>query len=63
MPKEGENKFSFQNQHKQLLALFVVYADFEAYIEKIKGPELYREKSNMQKTDHYEACQLNKLQG
>ena len=36
MPTEDNNILSFQNYHKQMKALFVVYADFEAVIDKIE---------------------------
>ena len=36
MPKEGE-KVQFKNYHKKLDVPFVIYADFEAIVEKIHG--------------------------
>ena len=54
MPQEG--KLTFQNHHKQLPAPYVIYADFEALITKVEGPELDPTKSNTQKTQHHEAC-------
>ena len=38
MPEERKNKLTFQNHHKQLPALFIIYADFEALTSKIEGP-------------------------
>jgi len=37
LPKEDENKVRFKNHHKQMKAPFVVYADFESLIRKIRG--------------------------
>ena len=37
MLKEGENKMSFTNYYKQVKVPYVVYADFECVLEKIKG--------------------------
>jgi len=37
LPKEGENKVKFKNHQKQMKAPFVVYADFESLIRKIRG--------------------------
>ena len=37
MPKEGENKLTFQNHHKQLPAPYIIYADFESLVTKIEG--------------------------
>ena len=34
MPNKGE-KVQFENYHKQLEVPFVIYADFEAIVEKI----------------------------
>ena len=39
MLKEGENKMSFTNYHKQMKVPYVIYADFECVLEKIKGCE------------------------
>lgn len=54
MPEE--NKLCFQNWHKQLLAPYIVYADFKTVTFKIEGPELDPSKSNMQNMQHHEAC-------
>ena len=56
MLKEGKNKLSFQNWHKQLPTPYMIYADFEALTTKICGPELDPNKSNTQKTQQHEAC-------
>lgn len=48
--KEGQNKLTFQNHHKQLPAPYIVYADFEARATKIEGPELDPTKSSILKT-------------
>ena len=37
MPKQGENILKFNNFHKQLPVLFVIYADFEAITKKVQG--------------------------
>ena len=37
MPKDGENILKFDNHHKQLPVPFVIYADFEALVEKVHG--------------------------
>jgi len=39
MLKDGENKMSFSNYHKQMKAPYVIYADFECVLEKIAGCE------------------------
>ena len=39
MPKPG-TKISFDNQHKQLKAPYIIYADFKNLIPKIEGPAL-----------------------
>ena len=56
MPKEGENKLAFQNYHKQLLAPYIIYADFEALTAKVEGPKPDPAKSNTQRTQHHEVC-------
>ena len=56
IPQEGKNKLAFQNNHKQLPAPYIVYADFEALTTKVEGPELDPTKSNTQRTQHHEAC-------
>ena len=56
MPEEGKNKLTFQNNHKQLSAPYIIYADFEALTTKVEGLELDRTKSNTQRTQHHEAC-------
>ena len=37
MPKKGENILKYTNHHKQQAVPFVIYADFEAITEKIRG--------------------------
>ena len=39
MPQEGRNKITFQNYNKIMKMPYVVYADFEAIIHKMKGCE------------------------
>ena len=50
MPKEGE-KVQFKNYHKKLEVCFVIYADFEAIVEKIYG---VKNKSDNSNTDAYQ---------
>ena len=45
MPREGENYVFFQNVGNQLKVPFIIYADLEAIIEKIKSS-----KGNLQKS-------------
>ena len=59
MPEKGKNKLTFQNHHKQLPAPFIIYADFEALTTKVEGPELDPTKSNIQRTQHHEACSFS----
>ena len=55
MPAKGKNTLKFQNFHKQMKAPFVIYADFEALIEKI--PEAQRERTACtEKTNKHQAC-------
>ena len=57
MPEAGKNdKITFQNHHKQFLAPFVIYADFEALTTKIEGPELDPSVSSTQRTQLHETC-------
>jgi len=37
LPKVGESKVKFKNHQGQMKAPFVVYADFESLIRKIRG--------------------------
>ena len=37
MPKEGENILKFNNFHKRQAVPFVIYADFEAIMNKVQG--------------------------
>ena len=50
MPKEGE-KVQFKNYHKKLDVPFVIYADFEAIVEKIHG---VKNNSGSSYTDAYQ---------
>ena len=56
MPVECENKLAFQTHHKQLPIPYTIYADLEALITKIEGPELNPVKSKTRKTQNHEAC-------
>ena len=56
MPKEGENKMTFMNHHKQMKAPYVVYADFECVLRKIEGCEPAPNSSYTVKTEKHEPC-------
>ena len=56
LPKQGENKMSFTNYHKQMKAPYVIYADFECILEKIDGCEPSPEESFTVKTERHEPC-------
>ena len=59
MPEEGKNTLSFQNHHKQIKMPYVIYADFEALVQKIPGCERVpesKQKSYTHKTEWHEAC-------
>ena len=56
MPEEVKNKLTFHNHYKQLLAPYIIYADFEALTTKFEEPELDPTKSNTQRTQHHVAC-------
>ena len=56
MLKEGENKMSFTNFHKQMKVPYVIYADFECILEKIDGCEPSPDKSFTVKTEKHEPC-------
>ena len=64
MPEEGNNILAFKNHQKQMKAPYVIYADFEALVRKIKGCERdpdpendkYKNKSYTEKTEWHEAC-------
>lgn len=51
--KREKNKLNFQNWHKQLPVLYIVYTDFEALTIKTEGPELNPRKSNTQNIQHH----------
>ena len=55
MIEPGE-KIMFNNYRKQLKAPYIIYADFESIIHKIRGPNLEPEKIETQNTVHHEAC-------
>ena len=54
MPKQGENKMSFTNYHKQMNAPYVVYADFECLVRKIATCEPDNKQSFTVKTEKHE---------
>ena len=56
MPKEGDNKMSFQNYYKQMKAPYAVYADFECVLKKIATCEPNNKKSFSVKTEKHEPC-------
>ena len=56
MPKEGENKMTFQNYHKQMKVPYVVYADFERLVKKISTCEPDNKHSFTVKTEKHEPC-------
>ena len=55
MPKKG-SKVQFQDHHRQMPALFVVYADFEAITEKLSSCQPSAEKSFTEKYQQHTAC-------
>ena len=59
MLKEGENIMSFRNYHKQMKVPYVIYADFECVLEKIKGCEPSPDKSFTVKTEKHEPCSFS----
>ena len=61
MPKQGENKMSFTNHHKQMRAPYVVYADFECLVRKISTCEPDNKKSFTMKTEKHEPCGFSYL--
>ena len=54
--KEGENKMSFTNHHKQMKVPYVVYADFECILRKEQGCEPSPEASFTVKTENHMPC-------
>ena len=56
MLKEGENKMSFTNFHKQMKVPYVVYVDFECVLEKIDGCEPAPDASFTVKTERHVPC-------
>ena len=55
MPEPG-SKIEFTNHHKQMLAPFVIYADFEAITEKISGCEPNNVKSYTNQYQKHTSC-------
>ena len=55
MPAEG-SMVQFQNYHKQMPALFVIYADFEAITEKVSGCQPDGVKSYTDKYQKHTSC-------
>ena len=56
MLKEGENKMSFTNYHKQMKVPYAVYANFECVLEKIAGCEPPQDASFTLKTERHVPC-------
>jgi len=56
MLKEGENKMSFTNHHRQMKQPYVIYADFECVLEKIAGSEPSQDASFTVKTEGHVPC-------
>ena len=60
MPKKGENILKFNNFHKQLPVLFVIYADIEAITKKVQGCEQREEmKKDKDKRSYTKAYQTH----
>ena len=55
MPEKGKNILKFQNFHKQMKAPFVIYADFEALIEK-NAENLHEKTKCTEVTEKHQAC-------
>jgi len=55
MPDKGE-RILFQNHHKQLPVPFVIYADFEAITEKVKGCHPNDDKSFTEAYQNHKDC-------
>ena len=56
MPKERENIVQFKNHQRQMLAPFVIHADFEAITEKIQECEPNNNKSYTDKYQKHASC-------
>ena len=56
MPQKGKNILQFQNYHKQMPVLFVIYADFDAITEKIQGCEPNNTQSYTDKYQKHTGC-------
>ena len=56
--KKGDNILKFNNFHKQLPVLFIIYADFEAITKKVQGckqsKEMEKEKNKRSYTEAYQ---------
>jgi len=50
--KDGKNRLIFQNQHKQLPAPFIIYANFKVLTTKIEGLALNLNQSKKVKVAH-----------
>ena len=56
MPDKNNNILKFNNFHKQLPVPFVIYADFEAIIEKIQGCQRHNDKSYTEAYQKHTDC-------
>ena len=56
MPTKDDNILKFNNFHKQLPVPFVIYADFEAIIEKIHGCQRHGDKSYTEAYQKHTDC-------
>ena len=56
MPKEGENILKFDNHQKQIPVPFVIYADFEAIVEKVHGCAPSTDSSYTEAYQKHTAC-------
>ena len=56
MPTKDDNILKFNNFHKQLPVPFVIYADFEAIIEKIHGCQRHDDKSYTEAYQKHTDC-------
>merc|ERR1711911_488777 len=56
MPEKGKNILHFENFHKQLVVPFVIYADFEAIVEKMHGCQPENNKSYTEAFQKHTDC-------
>ena len=56
MPVKGKITLKFRNYQNQLEVPYVICTDFEALMDKIKGPTGDPTLNNTQKTAHHEVC-------